>query len=242
MTTMVGLLGGARSCLCHKLAAVATAPDTAVRLRSPLDRETIVRTARDLLDETGIEGLTMAGLGERLGVTGMALYRHVEDRRELEQAVVELVLRDIVINPGAASDWASGVADWMRDVRAHLVRHPWVTALMGTQRDLSPPWLATLDRLVTILEPTGLPAPVLAREIVRITRITVGITLQEVRAPLPHAAAKAQQMLDDLTTEAHPRWTGLIDELTDYTNDDLFEDVIADTVERLRRQGARIDA
>jgi len=118
------------------------------------------------------------------------------------------------------------------------LRHPWVTGLMGSPRDLSPPWLAALDQLRAALEHTGLPDAVVAREIVRISRVTVGIALQEVRAPLPHAAANAERMLAGLAPDTRPRWTTIVDELAHYDNDDLFDDIVVDAVDRLRRQGA----
>jgi AcrR family transcriptional regulator len=52
--------------------------------RDRLSRSTVVAAACELLDELGPEGLTMTALGERLGVTGMALYRHIENRSALE--------------------------------------------------------------------------------------------------------------------------------------------------------------
>jgi AcrR family transcriptional regulator len=51
--------------------------------RARIDRATVVASARQLLDEEGMAGLSMAKLGQRLGVTGMALYRHVADRADL---------------------------------------------------------------------------------------------------------------------------------------------------------------
>jgi hypothetical protein len=48
--------------------------------RDRLSRSTVVAAACELLDELGPEGLTMTALG----VTGMALYRHIENRSALE--------------------------------------------------------------------------------------------------------------------------------------------------------------
>ena len=43
-----------------------------------------------MADEKGIEALTMAAVAERLGVTPMALYRHVAYKTDLLDGLVEL--------------------------------------------------------------------------------------------------------------------------------------------------------
>ena len=74
---------------------MGSATQVAAVRRPRLDRARVVEAARDLLDEQGIEAFSMSRLGERLGVTAMALYRHVADRADLEAAVVDLVLLDL---------------------------------------------------------------------------------------------------------------------------------------------------
>ena len=48
------------------------------------------RTATELLDEVGVEGLSMRALGARLGVEAMSLYHHVPNKEALLDEVVEL--------------------------------------------------------------------------------------------------------------------------------------------------------
>ena len=119
------------------LGVVATATVSPTRARARLDRSTVVETARDLLDEEGIEAFSMSRLGHRLGVTAMALYRHVHDRADLERAVAELVLADLG-GTAHAGDWAAGVAAWMHGVHDHWRRHPWLGGLLGNRAELSP--------------------------------------------------------------------------------------------------------
>src|SRR5262249_47764587 len=149
--------------------------------RTRLDRRTVVEAARNLLDEEGLAGFSMSRLGDRLGVTAMALYRHVCDRAELETAVVELVLDDLMLD----DDSADAVATWMRRVRTHWLEHPWLGLLLGTSTSLNRSWADALEHLASALERAGLRDDEAAREVVRISRITSGIAIQEIRAPLP---------------------------------------------------------
>ena len=59
-------------------------PHDMARLRDiSIDRETILRAAFGLLDETGLDGITMRALAARLSVQAPALYWHVKDKAEL---------------------------------------------------------------------------------------------------------------------------------------------------------------
>jgi AcrR family transcriptional regulator len=209
---------------------VAEATVDLTRRRRRLDRSSVVAAARDLLDEEGLEAFSMTRLGDRLGVTAMALYRHVADRADLERAVVELVLADLVGSPSARDDWPEAVARWMHRVRDHWRRHPWLGRLLSDRAELSPPWLAALDRLVRILEGAGFGPDVVARELVRISRATAGTVVLENAAPLSESAIQ----FGGLPASERARWGPIVSHLASYSDDDLFADLTADTLVRLR--------
>src|SRR5438477_8163279 len=62
-----------------------------------LDR--IVTTTLELVDEQGIGAATMRAVSERLGVRSMSLYRYVQDRDELFDAVVERIVGELADDP-----------------------------------------------------------------------------------------------------------------------------------------------
>jgi AcrR family transcriptional regulator len=187
--------------------------------RVRIDRATVVASARQLLDEEGMAGLSMAKLGQRLGVTGMALYRHVADRADLEGAVAESVFADLLSEPDAPGDWVEGIAAWMWRVRELWRSHPWLGNLLGSATQISPPWRATLQRLADLLEQGGLEQEIVARELVRISRATAGAVVLENVAPL----------------SADGGFDGpLAKHIRRYGNDDLFADLVADVVARMR--------
>ena len=164
----------------------------------------MVEAARDLLDEQGIEAFSMSRLGDRLGVTAMALYRHVADRADLERAVAALVLADLAVGPVAGGSWPDAVASWMQRVRDHWRRHPWLGRLLADDAALSPPWVAALDGLAGILEDAGFPPKVVARELVRISRATAGTVMLENSAPLAHSS----DLFAGLPARDRARWRG----------------------------------
>lgn len=206
---------------------------SSITKRPRLDRSTVITAARDLLDEQGIAGLSMARLGERLGVTAMALYRHVRDRSELERAVVELVLGELANSATAEEEWEAGVAAWMHSIRRCWIAHPWVGGLLGSRTELSPPWLAVIDRLAATLERAPLGPAKVAQELVLISRSTIGVLWLEVNAPLPQTGL-TDSALAQLPITSRRRWKSLTRTWRRYDNDDLFDDLVADTLDRLR--------
>jgi len=77
----------------------------ALAVRAPLDRARIAVTAMEMIDEVGVEKLTMRAVAARLGVSAMALYHHVEDKDELLRLVGDVVLGRIELPDPDSGDW-----------------------------------------------------------------------------------------------------------------------------------------
>src|SRR4051794_1681150 len=91
------------------------------RKRQPLDRAQIVRAALALLDEVGLDGLTMRHLAERLGVQAASLYRHVRDKEELL-----ILLADEISGEIPAEDFASEEDGERQDWKGRLADLAWL--------------------------------------------------------------------------------------------------------------------
>ncbi len=63
--------------------------------RARTSQSAIVAAARDLLEEGGIEAVSMAGVAEQMGIRGPSLYKHVADRNALLSAVATDVALDL---------------------------------------------------------------------------------------------------------------------------------------------------
>ena len=159
----------------------------AISPRRAATRDDVLTAARELLDEEGIGSLTMANVASRVGFTTMAVYRHVKNRDDLVHGVLELVLHEIADQADPDADWLDGIERWMRDVRAHLVAHPWAATMLGSRTTMTPAWAATVGVLQGELDRSPLSSRGQARARVWITRLTIGIVLQEVGAPLRKA-------------------------------------------------------
>jgi len=94
-----------------------------------IDRARVLAEALALADEEGLEALTMVGLAERLGVTPMALYRHVANKADLLDGVVEVLLTEFPTAPAGPS-WPERLSMLAGNIRASARRHPSVFPLL----------------------------------------------------------------------------------------------------------------
>src|SRR6202140_2700202 len=75
--------------------------------KESLSRARLVAEALGLVQEEGLEALSMRGLGDRLHVKAASLYWHVRDRRELLELLAESILDGVPV--ARASAWRDGV-------------------------------------------------------------------------------------------------------------------------------------
>ncbi len=97
---------------------------------STLSRATVVEAAIGLADDVGLEGLSLRTLGDRLGVTAMAAYRHVRDKDDLLDGMADELYGRLDL-PDPAADWWEGLAALAHSARALLLDHPWAVPLFS---------------------------------------------------------------------------------------------------------------
>jgi TetR/AcrR family tetracycline transcriptional repressor len=107
-----------------------------------LDR--IVTAALDLVDEQGIGAATMRAVSSRLGVRAMSLYRYVQDRDELLDAVVERIVNELGDDPEVqlrpVDGWRPYLTGMAHGVRRYARAHPHAFPLVAT-RPPTAPWV-----------------------------------------------------------------------------------------------------
>ncbi|MBT9256859.1 TetR/AcrR family transcriptional regulator [Phycicoccus sp. MAQZ13P-2] len=115
--------------------------------RTPLSRPRVLTDAVALADAEGIEAVSMRRLAERLGVVPMALYKHVADKEDLLDGVVEEVLGEVVVapRPRTPDDWPDAVRATVLSARAAVQRHPWLRRVLETRSRRTPAVLRHMD-------------------------------------------------------------------------------------------------
>ena len=107
-----------------------------------LDLEAVVDTAISLADDQGLDAVSLRRVASRLGVTPMALYRHVESKDALLHEMTERMYALLTL-PGPHERWWDGLAEMARSARRLLLAHPWAAPLFA--RPLAGPHALALD-------------------------------------------------------------------------------------------------
>ncbi len=112
--------------------------------RVPLDRDRILQTAIDFIDERGLRDLTMRRLGSKLGVEAMSLYRYVPGREDLLDGVVETIIGEMYDDPDVLTTPRDGWQDFLQrlahGVRRVAIAHPLAFPLVAS-RPTEAPWI-----------------------------------------------------------------------------------------------------
>jgi AcrR family transcriptional regulator len=105
----------------------------------------IARAARAIVEEEGVDALTMRRLADRLGVKAPSLYKHVRNKAELEAAVIASGLDELAEAMSAAVRGTAEPVGALADAyRGFALAHPHVYRLMTERplpRHLLPPGL-----------------------------------------------------------------------------------------------------
>jgi AcrR family transcriptional regulator len=127
------------------------------KVRTPLNRDRIVRAAVDLADRSGVEAVTMRHLGDELGFQAMSLYRYVASKDDLLDGMLDLVLAEWQL-PQDGGDWRESVRTSARTVHDALRRHRWAARLLMTGTHVRPARLHYMERLLGRLREAGFDA------------------------------------------------------------------------------------
>ncbi|ANN19296.1 TetR family transcriptional regulator [Amycolatopsis orientalis] len=123
-----------------------------------LSQAQIVAEAIRLLDVEGVDALSMRRLGTALNAGATSLYRHVANRDELIELVVDEVYGEITV-PDGDSGWREAAVVGAQSVRAMILRHPWIASLLGSVglSYLGPNVMRLNERLLAVFVSAGFP-------------------------------------------------------------------------------------
>ena len=123
--------------------------------RRNLDQSQIVKGALELLDEVGLDELTMRRVAERLDVKAASLYRHVRDKEELLVLLADEISGEIPLIPPQGS-WRGRLTQMARNVRSALAAHRDTARLLAATPPMGPRRLKHIEALLGVLKDAGL--------------------------------------------------------------------------------------
>ena len=217
--------------------------------RPRLNRESVLRSAAALADEIGIDALSMRRLAQELGVVPMALYKHVANKEELLDGLIEIVVGEID-PPQAGIPWREAVRARVLSAREVLLRHAWARRVLETRVNQTPAVLGYMESFIGMFLAGGLSVDLTHHVMHALGSRMWGFTQElfdgsaaQPTAPEQQAAMMAQMaavypnILAVATVARHRSET-----VVGYGCDDRFEfefalDLMLDSFERLHERG-----
>ena len=215
-----------------------------------LSRDRIVRAAIQLADTEGIDGLSMRRLAEELDAAAMALYRHVANKDDLLDGMIDLVFAELDFPTG--SGWRAAMRERALGMRQALLHHPWAVGLMegGTPGPAS--FRHHNATMGSLREQATLSFPMAVHAYSAMDSYIYGFALQETTLPFRDAdqaveEAERRQTAAELTitpeafAESYPFLVEIATQLAEspYDYGAEFEsgiDLVLDGIERLRKR------
>lgn len=190
--------------------------------RKPLTRELVLAAAVRFADEHGIESLSMRKLGQVLGFEAMSLYNHIENKDDLLDAMVELVVADIKA-PQVGDNWREAMRSRAHSAHRVLIAHPWATILLVSRANVGPKMLRYVEATVGCLVQAGFSYELADQAWNAIDSHVYGFTLQELNFPFePSEYAKvAKQYLPMLPADKYPHMRALSELVIEGAHDGL---------------------
>jgi AcrR family transcriptional regulator len=171
----------------------------------------VLRAALDLADERGIDALSMRELGRHLGVDAMSLYNHVDNKDDLLNGIVDLVVGEIDLPPGDG-DWSEAMRIRARSAQAVFGRHPWASQLLDSRTSSGPERLRYFDWVIGTLRRAGFTVDEALHAYSALDAYIYGFARQQANMSSgePSSPDAAQQMLAEIPTDQFPHLTEVI--------------------------------
>lgn len=128
------------------------------RRQRRLTRQEIVGRGLEIGDREGLEAVSLRRIASELGVTSMALYRHVKDKNDLIAAMLEAAMAEIDLTTGIvpSAPWPDQIRRLLHNAAEAFAARPVIVPLqIAYQGPLTPSIVGPLEGVLSILLDAG---------------------------------------------------------------------------------------
>ena len=144
-----------------------------------ISREDIVLAAVEVVTAGGYEQMTIRSLAGELGVAPMSLYRHIRNKDDLLDEVVDRLLADTWRPVAAVDDWQAWVIEAAARLRDFLVTQPAALHVYLRHPVVSPAAVERMDAMMDVLRRTGADEQIARRAYGAVHTYTIGFAALE---------------------------------------------------------------
>jgi AcrR family transcriptional regulator len=211
------------------------------RGRPSIDPGRVVGVALELIDDRGVEALTLRALADALDSGTATLYRHFAGKDDVLVLVVDKILGEVRLPPDelASRQWREALTAAAEAFYGTLCQHPNALSLLAAQVPAGPNGLRLREGLIGLLLRHGFPVVLAARAFTALGHYTIGFALQQhgPGTPAPEDQARLRAYYDSLDPADYPATTAAAGELTSVPLHEEFRfglDLLLDGLEQAR--------
>jgi len=175
-----------------------------------ISRRDIVQAAVEIISAGGYEEMTIRSLAAELGVAPMSLYRHIRDKDDLLDEVVDRLLAPAWRPSAAEDDWQEWLIEAAAKLRHFLVSQPAALHVYLSHPVVSPAAIERMNAMLGVLRRTGADETAARRAYGALHTYTIGFAALE--------ASRARWAPDSGDV------SGLAEQLATYTGAEQFVD------------------
>ncbi len=123
--------------------------------QSLLTRQRIVEAASALVDDEGLDAVSVRRLAAELGVQGPSLYNHFTTKAEILDAVADAVVAQVDVSAFAVYDWPEALRRWARSYHDVLRAHRNIVPVLAAGPGRRPATLAMAEAVYGALIEAG---------------------------------------------------------------------------------------
>ena len=201
------------------------------RKRKGLDQAQVVNAALALLDEVGLDELTMRRVAERLNVKAASLYRHVHNKEELLALLGDEISAEIPLSR-ADGNWRHQLTEAAWNARRGLLAHRDAARVLASTPPAGPRRLRHIEAVLGILRAAGLKDRDAARAAYHLNNLVTEFAADEGRFTAYTAAAgssrgevlrEMRRQFKSLPKDEYPTIVALANHLAEDAGDALFQ-------------------
>jgi AcrR family transcriptional regulator len=174
-------------------------------VKEPLSRERIVATALALLEQEGLDGMSLRKVAVALETGPASLYPYVGDLDGLQALVLDRALAAVDVSGGRRRGWRERLGAVLMSYATVLIETPGLAQLALPAPAIGPHTMRILDTLLGLLAEGGLERPTAAWTVDLLLLYATAIAVEQTRGHEPLAPDSAfAQALAGVSATAYP--------------------------------------
>jgi len=192
-----------------------------MRRRDNLNRAEILESALRLVDDQGMEALSMRRLADAMGVSPMGLYRHVKTRDEILDGLADKALEALNLEPDPDADWEMQLKQIFTSVHETLLEHPGLISILNDRPVSAERALEAVERILAIVRTAGFSGEEAISILAALQSYTFGFSVQQ-RARAGRDHHQHAERLQSLPATRFPNVLELAVDFAAWTSEDHF--------------------